>query len=484
MSSGTIVRCASCGVGNRLTKHAGEGRYSCGRCGAPIAVRREWGTLARFAFLCGIAAFAWAAWPVSGWLGLCVFAVWLLNAAATKYLPLYNDPPKAILRPVLRLTLQNLAKATSYVGIGIATVGLAQIGLSLVGHVSPEALRETELFLSDARLFVCELLGFEYLLVALGALVAITMLFPRSRLMTHLLRARSVAGRLYLVLLGITSFTFFSALDVKVQEESWQRQARYQARQHLAAAEELSRDIAGVVWMEEQVKRLPDDQKQAIGRFFGHAVKQVSPTSEIKQLAHRLAGAAPNLRPRLADAIGAQSDGRLLNKAMEAHIKSVGSIGPEAPTVRQVEVATAELKLHAARLQAVRTAAIELAAEGIASLLSEGQKPLAKAFVEELAGTLSRGSLSRIVPRADSSVVARTWVTTNLLSPVSSEVVGAESKWVWDAAHFETKTAKIAPHLLPGVRPPIGGFTPHSPYSFPHTTATPRSSGGGFRIRR
>jgi len=214
MSSDTIVRCADCGVPNRLFAHGSKGRYRCGRCGEVIAPARNWSAPTKLLLIACLAAFGWGAWPVSGWLALSAFAAWTLGSTAERLFPPALDQPKAIVRPTLRLTMQNLAKATAYVAIGIAIVGLAQIALSLLGGVSADALRETELFLSDMRLALNAALGVENLLIALGALVALVMIFPRSRLMAEVLRARSALGRLYLVVLGITSSTFFSAIDV------------------------------------------------------------------------------------------------------------------------------------------------------------------------------------------------------------------------------------------------------------------------------
>jgi len=496
MTVHSIVRCPRCGQANRLTPAPANKKveHSCGRCDAPLATAHPvassrstspntWGGAIKILLICVSAIYAWAAWPVSGWLGLCLGVSWVLNRLAIYWFPFNAADSKAILRPALRLAIQNVAKALIYVGVGIAIVSLVQIGLSLVSHVSPPILREAELILSDVRAWLNELLGFEKLLIALGLLLAAVMLFPRSRLMTRMLKARTVLGRAYLVLLGLTSFTFFSGVGVELREERWQRQARFEAHKNLVEADQLSREITSIAWVEETIKQLPDEQRQAASRFFVYAVKQLSPTNEIKELARRLAAVAPDVESRKVDIVKAGAvGGGGIDPRMEVHINSSGSIVQhDAPTLRQVEVAVVEASNRRARLAAVRTAAIEAAAEGLANLVASGQRPLAKEFVEELVASLSRGSLSRIVPRVDNFDAAKAWVQANLLS-TSTEVAGGEAKWVWDTAHFEPKV-KVAPFVLPGSRVPHVnpyGFSTHNvpKAQIPRPTSMPR-----FRFR-
>jgi hypothetical protein len=316
-------------------------------------------------------------------------------------------------------------------------------------------------------------------------LVAVTMLFPRSQLMAQTLKARSVIGRTYLVLLGVTSFTFFSALGIKAQEESWQKQARYEARQALTEVEQLRREIAGVAWTEEYVKTLSSEQKQASVRFFAHSARQHSPSSDVRDLARRLANAAPSAQSRDATV---QAD--RVPERSEAHFKSTGPITQDAPSLRQAELAAAEFKDNVARLGAIRTAAIEAASESIASVLSDGHIPLVKAFIEELSGSLSRGALNSVVPSIDTPDAAKAWVRTNLMPTATGDAALTDAKWVWDSANFEPRVARVtphfmpaAPHLMPGPGNPFGGFATRPPAmpTFPTASAKPSVS---FRIRR
>jgi len=406
-----------------------------------------------------IAWLTWAAWPTSVWLLLCLFMSWMLNAFAAKLHRPFDDR-KRILLPLLELTLRNLAKAAGYVGIGIAIVCLAQISLLFMEQISTDALRETELFLSDARLFLHDVLGLQNLLIVLGVLVAITMLFPRSQLMAQTLKARSAFARTYLVLLGVTSFTFFSALGIRAQEEAWQKQVRYQARQALTEAEQLRREIAGVAWTEEYVKTLSPEQKQASVRFFAYSARQMTASSDVRDLARRLASAAPNAEPR-----GTTAQAERIAERVEAHLTSTGPIRENAPTLRQAELAVAAIQDNVARLRAIRTAAIEATAEGIANVLSDGHAPLVKAFIEELAGSLSRGALNRVVPSIDTPDAAKAWVRTNLM-PTATADAGAltDAKWVWDSASFEPRVPRAIPHLIPGPGTPFGSFAGRTPY--------------------
>lgn len=437
-----------------------------------------------WSILGAIAVVTWAAWPTSMWLLLCLFVAWMLNTFAAKLQRPFDDR-KRILRPLLELTLRNLAKAAAYVAIGIAIVCLAQISLLFMEQISTDALRETELFLSDTRLFLHDVLGLQNLLIALGVLVAVTMLFPRSQLMAHTLKARSLVGRAYLVLLGVTSFTFFSTVGIRAQEQAWQKQARYEARQALTEAEQLRREIAGIAWTEEYVKTLSNEQKQASVRFFAHSAKQFAPSTDVRDLARRLANAAPKAEPSGTTALA----DRIPERA-EAHFKSTGPIGENAPTLRQAELAVAEFKDNVTRLRAIRTAVIEAASESIASVLSDGHRPLVREFIDELAGSLSRGALNRVVPTIDTPDAAKAWVRTNLMPTATGEPALTETKWVWDSAHFEPRVARvtphfipIAPHMMPGPGNPFGGLAnrPSVMPNFPTTSAKPTTS---FRIRR
>jgi len=399
----------------------------------------------------------WAAWPTSVWLLLCLFMAWLLSAFAAKLHQPGNDQ-KRILRPLLELTLSNLAKAAGYVGIGIAIVCLAQISLMFMEQISTDALRETERFLSDARLFLHNVLGLENLLIVLGVLVAITMLFPRSQLMAQTLKARAVFARVYLVLLGVTSFTFFSALEIRAQEETWQTKVRYQAQQAVTEAEQLRREIAGVAWIEEYVKTLSPEQKQASVRFFAYSARQLTAGSDVRDLARRLASAAPSAQPN-----GTTAPAGGIPERAEAHLMSTGPIRENAPTLRQAELALAELQDNVARLRAIRTAAIEVATEAIANVLSDGHTPLVMSFIEELAGSLSRGALNRVVPNIDTPDGAKAWVRSNLMPTATADAAATDAKWVWDSASFEPRVPRAIPHLLPGPGVPFAGFGGRTP---------------------
>jgi hypothetical protein len=460
MDSSTSVSCPTCGQSNEV---ADTGAFRCGRCGALISAelpgagpRGWWGRRGAFsklllliiAFVI-VAAFAIAAWPVSAWFGFCLFGGWLLRELAASTFPADKDAPYAILRPTLRLALQNLSKAILYVGLGIGLVGLIQTALFVADEVSPEGLRKAELFLSDLRQAMGGVLGLEKLLIALGVLILISMLFPRSRLMAQMLRVRTGLGRIYLVLLGITSFTFFTAMDVQFHEEKWHREARVQARLNLDKAEQLSREVASFAWVEESAKSLADDQRAAAVRLFAHLAEQATAKGDLTRVVQRLASKAPTIAPTAVERTP------FVSSSMEAHIRSHGRTGQASPTLRQVEQAAAQLSTRVARLTAVRIAMIEAASESVASALSVGNRPLAREFVEQLAGSLSRGALSRVVPSAESIAVARAWVGANLVSPSSAEGAASNVKWAWDTVNFETKPA---PHLLP-VRP----AAPHAP---------------------
>ena len=265
MQTGRIVTCGGCAQKNRVNDQPIKGRFRCGRCGAPIAasvpsLRGWWGSrgpTAKGALLIVGLGYALVGFPASAWLGLCILAAFLLKRFAASIFSPEGDSPKAIVRPACRLALLNLSRVTVYVGFGAGLVGLARGILLGLSGISAGNLRDAERLLSDLRSSIDAMLGFQNLLIGLGVALAITMVFPRSKLVAGLVTARSMLGRVYLVILGVTSFTFFSMTEIAFHELTWQQRARNEARLNLGKMEHLSREIVKNISVGETLRRLP-----------------------------------------------------------------------------------------------------------------------------------------------------------------------------------------------------------------------------------
>src|SRR5262249_29167417 len=132
----------------------------------------------------------------------------------------------------------------------------------------------------------------------------------------------------------------------------------------------------------------------------------------VRAAAIELAKTAPKVT---AAEVELQVDGVIPERA-HAYIRGNGDVAAHnVPTLAELRVVNERLTAHELRLQAARTAAIELASEAVASLAPKAERPLVNAFVQELTSTLARGALKEVVPAKVGDVTtAKEWVKTHL----------------------------------------------------------------------
>lgn len=200
-----------------------------------------------------------------------------------------------------RLTLSALAQA----GIGLSTATFAvAVGLlltaifqGLVLSGGPDVfarrgLMEFEESLLWAKLWLDRVLGLDVLAAVLVSAVALSLVLPLKSLVKGTLSARSALSFVYLVLVTITSFTFFAGMALQPYELALREQLRVKAasafdRQHLDARKSL----VAVAWIVEELEDpgpepLTPDLAARLAEYF--ARKPYS--GEISTAAWRIAG--------------------------------------------------------------------------------------------------------------------------------------------------------------------------------------------------
>jgi hypothetical protein len=301
----------------------------------------------------------------------------------------------------------------AYVGAGIAIVAVAQAALWLGAQsVEPSQVRQVEQLLSWGYQRLLAILDLEVLAIALGILLAVTLLRPRSGYMGHFLKLRSALSRVAFVLLGVTSFTFFGALDMELTDPEWRRAELYKARTKLREISEETRDMASAAWVEAEVRRLDAEKQKDLSNFFQSARTSPFAPQIVRAAAVELAGKAPKVTAAAEIELRVDS---VIPERMHAYIRGdSGFAVHNSPTLAELHIANERLTAHELRFKAARTAAIELASEAIASLAPKVERPLVNAFVQELTSTLARGALKEVVPTSVADVnTAKEWVKTH-----------------------------------------------------------------------
>jgi len=355
---------------------------------------------------------AWLSWPVSLWVLAVLIVHWCLRSMTERLRQARLAGKSGLLRALLEISGGTLSRSVIYVGAGITLVAVAQAALWLGAQwIEPSQVRQVEQLLSWSYQRLLAILDLEALAIALGVLLAVTLLRPRSEYMGHFLKLRSALSRVAFMLLGVTSFTFFGALDMQLIDPEWRRAELYAARAKLREISDETRDMASAAWIEAEVRRLDADKQKDLANFFQSARTSSFAPQIVRAAAVELAGKAPKVTA--AAEVELRVDG-VIPERMRTYIRGEGLAPHSVPTLAELRVANERLTAHELRLRAARTAVIELASEAIASLGPKIERPLVNAFVQELTSTLARGALREVVPASVADVTtAKEWVRTH-----------------------------------------------------------------------
>jgi hypothetical protein len=446
-----VVRCGICGRRNRLLGcRERHGLYSCRGCGAELPAPPTFTSQAiRFSCFCLAAMFIWASWPTSLWLAVALVGAGFLNSRGRwlSRLPA-NTKIKRVCYSVISEGFEKLAMAAIFVAVGIALVCAAQIAIPLVEDISVSTLGGIEDSLSDLRSTIQHVIGFHTLFVVLTIVVALTLVIPRAPpLLPQVLSFRSSFISIHFVLLGLTSFTFFSASAIEQQEERSMQKLRPMARPYLEERAKLSQEILGASWTEKMIQELRPDQREQMRPYFERKDQGTAPGLQVVQLAIRLAKAAPKLDAKSSASTVYDSEERIRD-----YLGPNTATTYDSPTLREAKSVLNEFKPEVERLSVFRKAAIEIVAEGLTTFLSGSVDPeLVRAFVEELASSLARGSLHNIVPKVENLDMGRAWVQTNIEVPQPTDLGPGPTSWTWDPPDLVPKSAQL-PEDLPSMK--------------------------------
>jgi hypothetical protein len=396
------------------------------------------------AILVALLALGWVAWPVSAWLLGAYVLHWILSYLAN----ILNRPGRLpAFRRVVAHAARGLARSVAYVGFGIFLVALAQTLLwGGAQAIEPALVRQAEVLLSHAYHGLLSVMSLEVLAIALAVLVAIVLVQPRSSALARFLSLRRVASKVALVLLGVTSFTFFGALDMQSLDPEWRASERYRARATLNEIATDTREMAAAAWVEAETHKLDEAAKRDFASFFAKARGTLFAVEIARAAGSELAGKAPRLSaPGQKDV---QLD-NLIPERVQSYLEGHASAGSPEPSLSELRAANERLVAHELRLRAARTTAIELASEAFAGLMPASERPLVNAFVQGLSSSLARGALQEVLPARVADVQgARDWVRTNVLSANPVERVHVPHTWQFNVASVERGAVRTSELLI------------------------------------
>ena len=357
--------------------------------------------------------FVWLAWSVSLWVLLAFVVHWLLRTFSEHLEHERKLGKRGLARAATEIIAHTASHATFYVGIGVFVVALLQIAFWAGSQaISQTQVRHVEELLSSSHHSLKHALDLRVLATVMLVLLGITFIEPRADLIGKFVRARSVVTNLAFILLGATSFTFFSALELEQRDPEWRKVEQYQARARLANIDEHARDITAAAWVASEANRLDEQKKREYVQFF-QSLRTRQFSNQIAQAtARELASQAPKVNARIVQTTSI--DEAVVPERVERYLRNDSNIHlpvSEEPSLAELRATNERLARYETKLRATRTAAIEFTAETIAHIVPATERELVTTFVEELTSKLSKGALHEIVPRKVADLAAaKEWV--------------------------------------------------------------------------
>jgi hypothetical protein len=371
--------------------------------------------------LAGVAcAAAWATWPVSFW-SVCIFTVYLFlhlgarrrfRARIAQVTDETGAPRLQVAPPGLfELVLRNLSNAVFYLGVGALAVAAAQLCLYLGAQVVDQSLvLSSEEWLSWTYRKLMDVLSFQVLVIAMGVFLLVALIFPRSDAVQRLIQTRDYLTRAALILLGVTSFTFFTGADLEHYDPGWRRAEQYRARFKLEEILREQRKIASAMWLDGELRSLNKGQKEEYTSFFNKSSGSPYSSFVVRHVAANLAKQAPTIGQAVQPA-SVPGEHEALFKQAQALLDAPS----EQVTLKQLREMDGALANRLSRLAALREAAIELAVNGLMELSVQSERALVRTFVEEVSATVARSALEKAIPPVGNELeVTRRWVGETL----------------------------------------------------------------------
>ncbi len=390
-------------------------------------------------------------WPASGWLAAVTAIAILFGYFKNKLLGYWpeNSPP-GFFATFFGLTAASISHTARHVAYGIAIVAFAQIAVALCSKMlTPADIALGEEQLSFAFQAVAQILTYDNFLTILGIALLFNLLLPYSGLVGKFVYAKSAISKVFFVLLGITSFSFFSTEAVRQRDPDWRKAEYVKARLVLNEIGSMNRETMAAAWLEKEVKSASPETAQDYANFFRSAnslrpqmlASEFSFQSEsfkhevVRDAARGVAGNAPKVNevtPEKAAHLTTDPELSLL----EAKVTSA----QDTQTLAELRKSNERLSAAKARYAALRKAAVEAAAETVAQFVPQSERALVRAFVEETASSVARSALKSLKPFFPAEqAAAKAWVET--VTPSRSPGAAVEAEWkigLRHAAHVPT----------------------------------------------
>lgn len=448
--------------------------------------------------LASLGFLVWAAAPVSFWLlGILVAHTLFRNRAdALAQGRAYGRP--GLFRILLEVTLRALSRSSAWVALGVGLICVMQAALWLASkNIDPNQVLAFEEALSAAHQKLAEALDFKVLLAVMAAMLCCTLLAPHALFVPRLVRLRAALTNVSFALLGATSFTFFGAMELQRMDPEWRSAERWKARASLQNIERAARDLTAIAWIDAEIRRLDTGGKTEFQQLFERTRATAYPNQIVRAIASELGQKAPQVSPRRIPAEDGLVSARVRSYVQADRI-ALEQRPWDQPSLAELRNANRQLSARELKVNAARTAAIELVSEGLASIAPKAERALINAFVEELASSLSKGALKHILPtRVADLASAKAWGSSYIFGNAALAEGHVTGKWNFNPSSLELRTtgggiraseaallALVQRHNMNQVlarqqalsRPHYGGGTTvHTP--------TVRSGGSGARVR-
>jgi hypothetical protein len=337
---------------------------------------------------------------VFGWL---LFMLLLLAVANALHNSVRLSAYGSLTGRVIASATASLRDGIACVTLGVAIVVVAQLGFWIVDRVSPDAVRAAEVWLSSARGAMERVISLRNLLIAIAAATVLALLIPQSWALSRFSRARDIAAAVYLVLLTVTSFTFFSAVGVAKGEMNWNAKLRTDLNETLEKRDRAFAEAAGAAWTEQKLRELSEDEQTAVQAFFALAPEEVRrKLPRVKaNLAHAAEGVDRAERPARPS-------------ATEQAFRARSWSGPETssgyPTMSELAALAREAEAETARHRTLREAAVTAAAAALSELVPGHDGGVAQELVKSLAEAVGTRIAEAAMPDVATLDQLRSWV--------------------------------------------------------------------------
>ena len=376
------------------------------------------------------------AWPSSAWMvGLFVLSA-VAGALRDRLCADSAGRGGGESKPLLAAVAEGVHDAAQALAFGVAVVVVAQCMLFVFGSmVEPDTILAAETQLSDLREFIDELTALKTLLGALLLALLVAPLLPRLNLFASFLKARGKLSKPLTVLVGITSFTFFSGTAIATPEAQWVAEIAKRLDAPLARIEQAQKSIAAAAVLNEGLSSLPEDRRTELAEHLREYAKEDDAEARTRQEGALLAKAAPSMERDNPPSGGSSALFDLDQQLLLTRLRSADpndATGP-APTVRAARALEESCAQNAKDLDESENAAIEVVKASLVALIPEFDPrlagPLVESIVEAMAG-------SAAIAFAHSGIrdfaSARDWWHRTSVRESSSPA--GEPRWDWAKA--------------------------------------------------